>query len=256
MENNNLLLVEFTGCTSVGKSTLIPKILSQLHSRGIKVLLGDEFVLSYYGLPIEWFSQHLVRSVVIDLLTLPWYLTALPRYWDFWKLVFGICSRDVDSFLFRLNTYRNVAKHLGADLMMRHSKKVHETMIILDGGMIHQAQSLFAHPDKEFNFKEVVEFMRLVPMPDVLVHLQAPQELLISRTLARGHQRLVNKQKLYVQQYIRNAVRLTEMLVDLFGQKPVIDVYNDFSVTAPDEKMVRKITSTLVTIYTDSFQRK
>ena len=60
--------IEFIGCTSAGKSTLVRQILQTCRQQDLDVILGDDFVLQ--RLRLHGLSGYLPRGLLVNLIDL------------------------------------------------------------------------------------------------------------------------------------------------------------------------------------------
>jgi thymidylate kinase len=198
------MVVELTGSTGVGKSTLAARLLERLAERGVRAIASDQFVCQCYGLRLQWVRWPVVMSVIVDVLTAPWCLLFLLRQPGLCWLLIRIAWRDLESPLFRLNVLRNIAKRLGThEMLARH--RTGDEVVLVDEGLVHQAHSLFVHPSAEPRPDELARFVGEIPMPDLLVLVEGPTCELVERTLRRGHPRLSDGRIAQVRPFIERA---------------------------------------------------
>lgn len=223
-------IVEFIGCTGAGKSSLFAEILSILKGQGARVLSSDEAVMRHWGIPSTRFRSQRVRSLLIDALTFPFFIVAVVRRPRLWWLVLGIVWRDVEYPFLRLNIYRNVAKRLGADALFRQSGRIRGALVLVDEGLVHQADSLFAHPNSSWRPEELRAYVEMLSLPDAIVYVEAEFESLIERISARGHQRLPRSAILdagQVERYLKNGVNVSRSLAGGLSDRVVHVIHED-----------------------------
>jgi hypothetical protein len=221
------MVVELTGSTGVGKSTLAGRLLERLVERGQPAVSSDVFVARCYGLQLGRLRWPVARSVLVDVLTFPWFVRcALRRPGWCWFMV-RIIWRDSDSLLFRLNVLRNIAKHLGAHELLQRRGCAGE-VVIADEGMVHQAHSLFVHPQTAPRPRELARFVADVPVPDLLVLVEGPTSEVVRRTAQRGHQRLPGAQIAQVGPFVERAQAVLRCVVELASDRTATAVVRNF----------------------------
>ncbi len=204
--------IEFIGCTSAGKSTLIRQILQASHRAGIDVIRGDDFVLRHLGL--HRVDEYLPRGLLVNLIALvacllSWRQHAgLARYATQWLLQVPIPWYE------RAQILRNVLKKAGIQELIRRWQ-AGQQVILIDEGVLQIAHNLFVHLSTEVDRPNLSAFVHHISMPDVVVYLRQPESLLIERTLHRGHRRIPNGTYRHVAHFIQQAMTTFEQLTQI-----------------------------------------
>jgi deoxyadenosine/deoxycytidine kinase len=115
---------------------------------------------------------------------------------------------------FKLNVLRNMAKQMGIYAMLRGRASPGE-IILMDEGLVHQAHSLFVHPNHAPRRQELLQFVQEVPPPDLLVLVEGPSSEVLSRTLQRGHPRVPGAPVAEVDTFLKQAHDVFAHLVEL-----------------------------------------
>lgn len=203
--------VELIGCTGAGKSTLLEAIIQACAAQGIPASSGEDILLQHFGL--GWVRLPLARSVLLDVLALPYTLRSWKRNRAFlrfaWKVIKGL-PRTVRAWD-RLNIARNVLKKVGLHEALRRTVPTGR-VVIVDEGTVHSAHYLFVHAAADLSQQHITVFASLVPLPDALVLVRASKEELLARTLARGHKRIPAASPRLAQAFIGRAVELFGLL--------------------------------------------
>ena len=224
--------IELIGPTSAGKSTLARGILQAGREQGIDTLMGDDFVLKQVRL--NWVKRKLARTLCADLISLFACLITLRNNLEFchfalrsiWQLPVGVARIE------KANIARNVLKKIGIFEIVRRRSSDRQ-IVVVDEGTLHTAHYLFVHVSVVPNTSELSTFVRLVPKPDVVFHVQQDEDVLIERTLARGHKRIPDGSHAMVERFIRRAVDTFDDLVRqlaLGGAFVVVDGKQDLFV--------------------------
>jgi hypothetical protein len=223
------MIVELIGCTGVGKTTVANRLLERLMERRRPVLSSEEFVLRCYGLRLGWLRWRPARSLLVDLLTFPWFVLFAARHARLCQFMAGVAWRDIELPLFRLNVLRNIAKQMGIhELLCRRASP--GEVVILDEGMVHQAHSIFIHPTHGPRPLELARFLAEVPMPDVLVLVDGPTAEVVRRTVERGHPRLPGSRIVLAEQLVGRAQNVFRHVTEqVNGQTTTAVMWNDAS---------------------------
>ena len=201
--------VEFTGCTSGGKTTLIRSVVETCGLQGIAAIEAEEFVLGLARL--NRVKAKTIRTLLIDLLTLSAALVAWRKHRAFCTFSLRTVARLQTGGFERLNLARNVLKKIGTYELIRCFNR-NCSLILVDEGTVHAAHNLFVHLCREPDWSKVKEFTTLVPLPDVLVYVRAPESAIIARTLRRGHKRIHASTRQNVELFVRRALAVFSFL--------------------------------------------
>jgi hypothetical protein len=93
------------------------------------------------------------------------------------------------------------------------SRKVHGSQIVLvDEGTVNSAHGILAHVRHPPRDEDIDAFCRLVPMPDLIVHVTAPLDLVLARTLSRPDPPLPYRTREDRERFIRHAHEIFERM--------------------------------------------
>lgn len=197
--------IELIGCTGVGKSTLVKKMLQSCREKGIVASTGDQFVLKQANL--DWVRNYIFRTILVDIITLSACLLTFRSNSKFYRLVIEVIHKLPSSVnLFeKLNIIRNTFKKLGTVEIIRY-RNSNQQIIFLDEGTIHTAHYVFVQISTAPPMKYLSRFLQLIPLPDVVIYLQQDEAVLVERILARNHRRTHDRSYPSVKAFIKNAV--------------------------------------------------
>jgi hypothetical protein len=116
-----------------------------------------------------------------------------------------------------LNLVRNVLKKVGVYEIIRQRSDI-EQVVLVDEGTVHAAHNLFVHVSVPAAVDDLLTFIRLAPLPEVLVYVRQPETVLIERTLERRHKRIPDHSHASVARFVRQAVEMFELL----ARQPVL----------------------------------
>lgn len=220
--------IELIGCTSVGKSTLAKGILQACQDQGIHALMGDDFVLKQVKL--NWIKSYLVRTLLVDLFSLIACLLTWPKNFGFYLFVirFILQLPTAVAWFEKMNIARNTLKKIGIYEIIRR-RGADKQVVLLDEGTLHTAHYLFVHVSGELITVDLSTFVRLVPLPNVVIYLQQDEAVLVERTLARGHKRIPDGSPTQVERFIKRAITTFDSLVQASAIKSRLLVVNSGS---------------------------
>jgi len=187
-----LTIVEFTGITCAGKTTLQDAVKEALDDQGIVARDAYDIILARYGLNLARYLK--LRSLLIDLVAfLPfWRYTLTKNGLELLGLAVRVIIRNSGGFLVALNLLRNYAKRIGVHVLLtrslRQSGKI--DFAICDEGTLHIAHNLFVNTDPAPDPSEIVHFANIVPKPDIIIWVKGNKEQSIECILQRGHSRV------------------------------------------------------------------
>ena len=103
------IIIEITGTTGSGKTTLIRNIISHAKKERLKIEIADVLIIKKHFL--SFIKCHVLRSLIIDIIVVPYILKK-----DNFKQISFYCKnifKSQDSIIVKLNTFRNVVKRMG-----------------------------------------------------------------------------------------------------------------------------------------------
>ncbi len=185
------LIVEFTGVTGVGKSTLIAAVQEVLSGEGFAVAEAQAALRSCYG--CEWGGYPILQKLAAHLWALPPFLqyAATGEGRQLARLVWRLIARDAGDFLSAVRLARNFMKRVGVHRLLQDpTLRRRFDYLLCDEGIVHTAHNLFVHVRAAPRHKEIERFVTLLPLPDVVIWITAPLRQSLAVTLQRGHPRV------------------------------------------------------------------
>lgn len=181
--------IELIGCTSAGKSVLTRSIMQVGDKLGLDMFTSYDFVLRQIRL--DWIKNHTLRMFVLNIFTLLVCLLSWRKNLKFYGFVSGVILQlpTSVSFLEKIKIARIFARNLGIYEIANRNSYKHQ-FILADEGTLQIVHYLFVHVSLEPDIGDITEYLRLAPKPDLVIYVQKDEEVLIERTLARGHKRI------------------------------------------------------------------
>jgi thymidylate kinase len=206
------MIIEFIGATGTGKTTLARGLVRRgIPSRHVR--MATDLVTDRLGRrSID--DPHAI-NLLADVSALPWFLRAFDRDRDFVRFAFDRLWHHAPSTFAKANYSRNIVRKLGMHEMTRRADP--RTTFLVDEGTILMAYQLFVYSDRPSTQADLERFVRLVPLPDLVVHVKAPVDVLLRRALTRPDRRreLAPKDPQEVERRISRAVELFDALAEI-----------------------------------------
>lgn len=185
------MLVEVSGLSSAGKSTLLAALANEQPPAGYRtVSIGADRILSVAKLTG---LRGPARRLALTAFSLAGWLGAGPQRW---RAAGTLLRAHKASALparswSRWNGTTNAAMQLGLlHLLQRVASE--DELILLDTGPVHTTYNFFVDIDTPPNPAAAADYLASIPMADVVVWLDQDRDVIIERTLSRGHRRVKN----------------------------------------------------------------
>lgn len=175
------MIVEFVGSSGAGKTTLACEVYHRL-AKSVRVASSYELAAELLGLRRT--THPTVRNLTQDLVGLPFFVGALVQHRAFVAYAFRALARQSSSLLLTANYVRSMARKMGMYQIGR--RQAQDRIVLVDEGTVLSAHLLFVFGRHEASQAEIEAFARLVPLPDLVVCVEAPLECLVQRSLQRG----------------------------------------------------------------------
>lgn len=204
------MIVEFIGCSGSGKTTLIDRLKGRIGADGPLVSATD-LVLDRPGR--RWITHPTARNLVADVTVLPSFLRGPARDRDFMRFASERIRRHAPSAFAKANYLREVLRDVGKHELAERSSS--GRTVLVDEGAVLTAYHLFVYSRAPFDRTDLERFARLVPMPDRIVYVTAPLEVLVDRAMRRPDRRreLASGRRDEVEASISRAVAVFDGLV-------------------------------------------
>ena len=209
---SDTMIVEFVGCTGSGKTTLARRIAGGGFTT-TPARTWTDLVTDRRGL--RGISDPHAINLLADVFALPAFVRSLSRERDFLRLAFDRLGRHAPSTFAKLNYSRNLVRKLGIHELATRADPA--TTLLVDEGTILTAYQLFVYSNGQVTRGDLERFVALVPLPDQVVYVKAPIDVLVRRALTRPDRRreLAAGNQGDLERWIVRAVELFDALVEL-----------------------------------------
>lgn len=206
------MIVELIGASGAGKTTLA-RALASRSSTDARARMATDLVTDRPGR--RWIEDPHAINLLADVTALPSFVRSLGRERDFVRFAFARLGRHAPSTFAKLNYMRNVVRKVGVHELARRADG--GTTFLFDEGTILTAYQLFVYSDARYTRSELERFARLVPLPDRIVHVKAPIDVLLRRAMTREDRRreLARTDADQVKRWIVRAVELFDALAEI-----------------------------------------
>jgi thymidylate kinase len=178
------MIVELIGSSGAGKTTLAEGVREQARSER-PFRLAVELVMDRAGR--RWIANPHAMNLVADVVTLPPFLGAWSRNREFVGFALDRLKRHAPSRFAKLNYAVNVVRRTGMYELARRQGA--DPTILADEGTVLMAYQLFVYNAAPLDPADIERFAEIVPMPDRIVYVRAPIDVLVDRAMGRRDRR-------------------------------------------------------------------
>ena len=203
------MIVEFIGSTGAGKTTLIAEVQRRLAKQAQAVTSSD---LALQALGLRRVANPTLRNLIQDLVGLPFFLGSLYRHRAFVVFALKALARHKSFTFFTVNYLRSIVRKIGMhEFAKRYS---HDRVVLVDEGPVLSAHLLFVFTSTIYSQEDIEQFASLVPLPELIVYINAPVDSLVQRSLRRNSapKEMKAKDRKWIEQYIRRAAEMFDRL--------------------------------------------
>lgn len=175
------VIIEFIGCTSSGKTTLLSQLRAHHDWQEMKMVMVDE---AFLGKLNDKIRHKKMRSLATDFFVVI----------RCWKLVLrrrsliAVVSRQSwqrnDRIWVRINLVRNFIKKLA--LFDYLSSRETDAHIILDEGPIQALLNIFVHYEPSLDLDKLKEVYESFPVSNYVIFVKASEQTVVNRSRSRS----------------------------------------------------------------------
>jgi thymidylate kinase len=177
------MIVEFIGPTGAGKTTLARELVRRAASPH-PVRLVTDLVTDRFGR--RWIDDPHAVNLLADVSGIPPFVGSFRQHRDFVAFALDRLKHAPSAFS-KANYLRNVVRKIGVHEMARNEDP--RTAFLADEGTLLIAYQLFVYSDAPVARVDLERFAQLVPLPDLVVHVKAPIDVLVRRAMTRADRR-------------------------------------------------------------------
>ena len=182
------MITEFTGLPGSGKTTLISEIKQLAQQQDKSILFAKDEILK--GARVGFFKHNqLFAGIALDTILLFVFVANYTRYKHIFRLARRYVNTSGQALFCRLNLIRNIIKKLSIYHYCQH--RFCDQNLLIDEGLYHMAFNIFVDSSaRVVPDREIEHFLELIPWPNVLIIVEAPEDIIMKRLRQRGHRRI------------------------------------------------------------------
>jgi thymidylate kinase len=175
------VLIELVGCSGAGKTTIGDLTVGALRAKGFSAISSADIFRERST--IGWIKDNSLRNLALSFMLIPRFMEVRKSRKEYLRFAARMIWKYEKWPLGRINRIRSVMRVMGEDSVLRDLPK--KEVVVIDEGMVGSAHSVLVYMDRFPNLKEIGEFVRLVPLPDLVVFVDVPASVALKRTLRR-----------------------------------------------------------------------
>lgn len=211
------MIVEFVGSTGAGKTTVAAEVQRRL-AQHAQVVAAHDLAADLLGLGRA--SNPTARNLTQDLVGLPFFLGSLVRHRAFVAFALKTVARQSGLSFLSLNYVRSIVRKLGTYEMSKRYGR--DRIVLVDEGTVLSAHLLYVFSRNGYREEEISQFASLVPLPELVVYIKAPVDVLVQRSLQRtdAPREMRSKDQAEIEGHLWRAARVFDQLA---GEKEIRD---------------------------------
>lgn len=204
------MIVELIGSSGAGKTTLVDR-LRRRGGTADPIVSAADLVMDRPGR--RRITNPTVVNLVADVTVLPSFLRGPARDRDFVRFAFRRLRQHAPSRFATYNYLREIVRDVGKHELAKRSSA--NATVVVDEGALLTAYHLFVYSNGSFDRAELDRFVQLVPMPDRIVYVTAPFDVLVDRAIRRPDRRreFATADRAEIERLIARAVEVFDALV-------------------------------------------
>ena len=237
------MIVEFIGSTGAGKTSLISKIHQRLAQTKV---VTTPFDLIATPLGLGSITHPTVQNLIQELVGLPFFIGSLNRHGKFLSHTIETFSRNTKFSIHRINNFRSLERKLGMYELTQHYDK--GQIILVDEGPILAAH-MFVFTGSIVTSSEIAAFANLLPLPDLVIYIKAPVDVLVRRALQRPDppREMGKKDPVMTEKYVKDATTIFDQLMESERIKSRLLVVDNPDLTAEEhDRLAAGVTAAIL----------
>lgn len=237
------MIVEFIGSTGAGKTSLISKIH---HKLAQTTVVTTPFDLIAAPLGLMSVTHPTVQNLIQELVGFPFFIGSLNRHGKFLVHTIETFSRNTKFSIHRINNLRSLERKIGMyEITQRYNR---DQIILVDEGPILAAH-MFVFTGSLVTSSEIATFANLLPLPDLIVYIKAPVDVLVRRALQRPDppREMGNKDPAMTEKYVKEATAIFNQLMESERIRSRLLVVNNPDLTVEEhDRVADDVTSSIL----------
>lgn len=228
------MIVEFVGSTGAGKTSLISKIHHKLAQTSV---VTTPFSLVAAPLGLSGVTHPTAQNLIQEFVAFPFFIGSLNRYKEFLAHTVRTFSRNTKFSIHTINNFRSLERKIGLyEITQRYSR---DRVVLVDEGPILAAH-MFVFASSAVTSSEISTFADLLPLPDLVVYIKAPVDVLIRRALNRPDppREMGSKDPAMTEKYVRNATAVFDQLMEAERIRSRLLIVDNPDLTAEERNQV------------------
>ena len=237
------MIVEFIGSTGAGKTSLISKIHHKLAQTRV---VTTPFDLIAAPLGLSSVTHPTAQNLIQELAGFPFFISSLNRHRKFLSHTIETFSRNTKFSIHRINNLRSLERKIGMyEITQRYDQ---DQIILVDEGPMLAAH-MFVFTGSLVTSSEIAAFADLVPLPDLIVYIKAPVDVLIRRALQRPDppREMGKKDPVMTEKYVKDATTIFDQLMQSERIRTRLLVVDNPDLTAEEhDRLVDDVTASIL----------
>lgn len=204
------MIIEFIGSTGAGKTTVISEVQRRL-AQTTEVATSFDVVASPLGL--RRVTHLTVRNLIQELVGFPFFIRSLHRHKALIVFILRMLARQASFSFFTINNLRSLERKIGVDEIIK--RRQHDKIILVDEGPLLLAHNVFVYSGVHYTGEEIATFAGLVPLPDIIIYIKVPMDILIQRSLQRADppREMKSRNRELIGTHINRAIEMFDQLI-------------------------------------------
>jgi deoxyadenosine/deoxycytidine kinase len=237
------MIVEFIGSTGAGKTSLISKIHHKLAQTKV---VTTPFNLIAAPLGLSRVTHPTAQNLIQELVGFPFFIRSLNRHGKFLSHTIETFSRNTKFSIHTINNLRSLERKIGMyEITQRYGKG--QIVLVDEGPML--AAHMFVFTGSIVTSVEIAVFANLIPLPDLVIYIKAPIDVLVKRALQRPDppREMGNKDPAMTEKYVKDATTVFDQLMESERIKSRLLVVDNPDLTAEEhDKLAAGVTTAIL----------
>ena len=237
------MIVEFIGSTGAGKTSLISKIHHKLAQTKV---VTTPFDLIAAPLGLSSVTHPTIQNLIQELVGFPFFVGSLNRHAKFLSHTIETFSRNTRFSIHRINNLRSLERKIGMyEISQRYDKG---QIVLVDEGPILAAH-MFVFTASIVTSAEIAAFANLLPLPDLIIYIKAPVDVLVRRALQRPDppREMGKKDPIMTEKYVKDAATVFDQLMESERIKSRLLVVDNPDLTAEEhDRLAARVTTAVL----------